>query len=107
MLEMHLKHIVLVGNLQKTKKEYKGLKKQEIHDILSKACFQNDVAHGDFKDLTRRKASEEILQNKAFNIAKNQKNDGYQPGLASMVYNFLTKKFLVFVFKIRIFQTKN
>ena len=40
MPEMHLRHldlhIVLVGCLQKTKKEYKNLKKQEIHDIFIK-----------------------------------------------------------------------
>ena len=46
------------------------------------------MAYGDFKDLTRRTASEKILRNKAFNIAKNKKYDGYERGLASMVYNF-------------------
>ena len=29
-------HIVLVDHLQKTKKEYKNLKKQEIHNILKR-----------------------------------------------------------------------
>ena len=28
---------------------------------------------------------------KAFNIAKNQKSDGYQQGLASIVYKFFVK----------------
>ena len=42
------------------------------------------MAYGDFKDLTRRKASEKILPDKAFDIAKNPKYDGYQRGLASM-----------------------
>ena len=46
------------------------------------------MAYGDFKDLTRRTASEKILRNKAFNIAKNKKYDGYERGLASIVYNF-------------------
>ena len=46
------------------------------------------MAYGDFKDLTRRIASEKILRNKAFNIAKNKKYDGYERGLASVVYNF-------------------
>ena len=46
------------------------------------------MAYGDFKDLTRRTASDKILRDKAFNIAKNWKYDGYQSGLASMVYNF-------------------
>ena len=44
------------------------------------------MAYRDFKDLTRRTASDKVLQDKAFNIAKNPKYDGYQRGLASMVY---------------------
>ena len=63
---------------KKTKKEYKNLKKQEIHNI--------------FKNLTRRTASDKILHDKAFSIAKNPKYDGYQRGLASMVYKFFDKK---------------
>ena len=40
------------------------------------------MAYKDFKDLTRRTTSDEILRDKAFNIAKNLKYDGYQRGLA-------------------------
>ena len=50
------------------------------------------MAYGDFKDLKRRTASDNILRDKAFNIAKNPKYDGYQRGLASMVYKFFDKK---------------
>ena len=50
------------------------------------------MAHGDFKDLVRRIASDKVLRDKAFNIAKNPKYDGYQRGLASLVYNFFDKK---------------
>ena len=50
------------------------------------------MAYGDFKDLTRRTASDKILGDKAFNIAKYPKYDGYQRGLASMVYKFFDKK---------------
>ena len=50
------------------------------------------MAYGDFKDLTRRTASDKILCDKAFNIAKNPKYDGYQRGLASMVYKLFDKK---------------
>ena len=50
------------------------------------------MAYGDFKDLTRRTASDKILRDKAFNIAKNSKYDGYQRGLASMVYKCFDKK---------------
>ena len=59
---------------------------------LDKACFQHVMAYGDFKDLKRRKAGDHILRDKAFNIAKNPKYDGYQRGLASMVYKFFDKK---------------
>ena len=41
------------------------------------------VAYGDFKNLTRRTASDKILCDKAFNIAKNLKFDGYQLGSCS------------------------
>ena len=52
-----------------------------IHDIyiyqkkLDKTCFQHDVAYGDFKYLPRRTASDKVLPDKAFNIAKNPKYD--------------------------------
>ena len=52
---------------------------------LDKDCFQHDMAYGDFKDLARRTASDKVLRDKAFNIAKNSKCDGYQRELASMV----------------------
>ena len=50
------------------------------------------MAYEDFKDLKRRTASDKVLRDKAFNIAKNPKYDGYQRGLASMVYKFFDKK---------------
>ena len=59
---------------------------------LDKAYFQHDMAYGDFKDLARRTASDKILRDKVFNIGKNLKYDGYQRGLASLVYKFLDKK---------------
>ena len=40
------------------------------------ACFQRDMAYGDFKDIKRRTASYKILRDKAFNIAKNPKFGG-------------------------------
>ena len=50
------------------------------------------MAYGEFKDLTKRTVSDKILRDKAFNIAKNPKYDGYQHGLASMAYNFFDNK---------------
>ena len=57
-----------------------------------KFAFNMILAYGDFKDLTRRTASDKILHDKPFNIVKNLKYDGYQRGLASMVYRFFDKK---------------
>ena len=50
------------------------------------------MAYGDFKDLNRRTAADKVLRDKAFNIAKNAKYDGYQHGIASMVSKFFDKK---------------
>ena len=101
MPEMHLKQPVFTyracGTFTKNKE---GIQKfKETGDSryiyqkeLDKVCFQYDMAHGDFEDLTRRTASNKILHDKVFNIAKNPKYDGYQRGLASMVYKFFGKK---------------
>ena len=59
---------------------------------LDKACFAHNAAYSDSKDLTKRTVADTILRNKAFNIAKDPKYDGYQRGLASMVYKFFDKK---------------
>ena len=53
------------------------------------------MAYGNFKDLPGRTPSDEILRDKAFNIAKNLKSDDYQIRLASMVYIFLIKRLQV------------
>ena len=50
------------------------------------------MAYGDFEDLKRRTFSDKVLRDKASDIAKNHKYDGYQRGLASMVYKFFDKK---------------
>ena len=59
---------------------------------LDKACFAHDAACSDSKDLTKRTVVDKILKHKAFNIAKDPKYDGYQRGLASIVYKFFDKK---------------
>ena len=46
------------------------------------------MAYGEFKDLNRRTAGDKVLRDKVFDIAKNPKYDGYQRGLALMVYEF-------------------
>ena len=59
---------------------------------LDEACFEHDIIYEDFKDLSRRTASDKILRDKASNIAENPKYDGYHCGLALMVYKFFDKK---------------
>ena len=49
------------------------------------------MVYGDFKDVARRTASDKVLRYQAFNIAKNLKYDGYQRGLASVVYKLFDK----------------
>ena len=95
MPEMHLKQpgftYNLVDHLLKTEKEFKNssfIYKNE----LDKACFQHDMAYGDFKDLKRRTTSDKILRDKAFNFAKNPKYHGCQRGLPFMGYTFFDKK---------------
>ena len=58
---------------------------------LGKACFPHDMANGVFKDLAKRTAADKVLRDKAFKIASDQEYDGYQRGLASMVYKFFDK----------------
>ena len=58
------------------------------------------MVYGDFKDLNRRAAADKVLHDKVlhgktFNVSKDQKYDGYQHGLASMVCNFFDKKIVV------------
>ena len=102
---MHLKHPGFTysscGPFTRNKERIKKFK--ETGDIfketryiyqneLNKACFQDDAACGDFKDLSRRTTADKVLRDKVFNIAKNSKYDGYQRGVASMVYQFFDKE---------------
>ena len=65
------------------------------------------MAYRDFKDLKRKLAADTILRDKAFNIAKNPKYDGYQRRLASMVYKFFNKKILVKQLKMKLYLINN
>ena len=101
MLEIHLKQprftYSVYGPFTRNKERNGKFKETEdtsyiYKNDLDKACFQHDIAYGDFKDLKRRTASDKFSRDKTFNIAKNPKYDGYQRGLASMVYKFFDKK---------------
>lgn len=59
---------------------------------LDEACFQQDMAYGDYKDLPRRTKSDLVLSDKAYKIAHEKSEDVYQRGLPTMVYKFFDKK---------------
>ena len=59
---------------------------------VDEPCFQNDMAHGTSKDLAKRTQSDKVLTDKAFKIVNDPKQNGYQRGLASMVYKVFDKK---------------
>ena len=72
-----------MDHLQKNKKRKQKFKETGdsryiYQNELDKACFQHNADYGDFKDLTRRAASDKILVDKAFDVAKYLKYDGYQ-----------------------------
>ena len=100
MPEMHLKQpgftYSACGPITKSKERNRkfketGYSRYIYRNELGKTCFQHDMAYGNFKILARRAAADKVLKNKAFNIAKDPKYDGYQRGLASMVYKFFDK----------------
>ena len=81
------------GSLTKNKERIKELKESDnsryiYQNELDKACFQHNMAYGDFKDLPRRTGAYKVLQDKAFNFSEYFKYDGYQRGLSSMVLIF-------------------
>ena len=100
MPEMHLKQpgftYSACGPFTKNKERIRKFKETGDTSYIykndfDKACFQHDMAYGDFKDLKRRTASDKILRDEAFNIAKNPKYGGYQRDLLLWFINFLIK----------------
>ena len=101
MPEMHLKQPQFVysacGPFTRHKERIKKFKQTGdtcyiYKNELDKACFQHDSAYADHKDLTNRTEADKVLRDKAYDTASNPEYDGYQRGLASMVYKFLDKK---------------
>ena len=74
---------------------------------LHKACLQHDMAHGDFKDLTNRKTSDKTLYDKLSILLKILNMMNINADLLQWLINFLIKKLLVVVLKMRICQTSN
>ena len=101
MPEMHLRQPQFVysacGPFTRHKERIKEFKRAGdtryiYRNELDKACFQHDSSYADHKDLINRTKADKVLRDKAYNIASNPKYDGYQRGLASMVYKFFDKK---------------
>ena len=101
MPEMHLKQPGFIysacGPFTKNKERIEkfmqtGNKDYIYKNDLDRACFQHDMSYGKDKDLNKRTQSDKFLRDKAFEIASNPKYDGYERGLASMVYKFFDKK---------------
>ena len=101
MPEMHLRQPQFVysacGPFTRHKERIKEFKRTGdtryiYRNELDKACFQHDSAYADHKDLKNRTKSDKVLRDKAYDIASNPEYDGYQKGLASMVYKFFDKK---------------
>ena len=100
MPEMHLRQPQFVYSVcgpftrhKERTKEFKraGDTRYTYRNELDKACFQHDSAYADHKDLINRTKSDKVLRDKAYDIASNPEYDGYQRGLASMVYKFFVK----------------
>ena len=101
MPEMHLRQLQFVysacGPFTRHKERIKEFKRtgdtRHIYrNELDKVCFQHDFAYADHKDLINRTKSDNVLRDKAYDIASNPEYDGYQRGLVSMVYKFFDKK---------------
>ena len=90
MPEMHLRQPQFIYSACQKFKET-GDTNYIYKNELDKACFAHDAAYSDSKDLTKTTVADKILRDKAFNIAKDPKYDGYERGLASMVYKFFDK----------------
>ena len=101
MLEMHLRQPQFVysacGPFTRHKERIKEFKRTGdtrllYRNELDKACFKHDAAYAKYKDVENRLISHQKLRNSAYDIAGNPKYDGYQRGLASMVYKFFDSK---------------
>ena len=97
MPEMHLRQPQFVysacGSFTRHKERIKEFKRTGdtrllYRNELDKACFKHDAAYAKYKDVANRLISDQKLRNSAYGIASNRKYDGYQRGLASMVYKF-------------------
>ena len=80
-----------MDHLLETNKESENLCKQEIQ-IRSIKKFSTRYGLWQVQRIKKRTQSDKVLKQKVFEMAANPKYDGYQRGLASMVYKFFDKK---------------
>ena len=101
MLEMHLRQPGFVysacGPFTRHKERIKQFKhtgdtRYIYRNEFVKASFQHDSAYTDHKDLINRTEEDKVLRDKAYDIGSNPKYDGYQRGLAGIVYKIFDKK---------------
>ena len=101
MPEMHLKQprfsYSACGPFTKNKERIENSMQTGNTDLiyrneLDKNCFQHDIPYGKSKDLIKITQSDEVLKDKVFKIVSDTNYDGYQKGVASMVYKFSDKK---------------
>ena len=60
--------------------------------MIIQSCFAHDATYSDSKDLAKITILDKIFKDRAYEIARNCKYDGYQRALASMVYKCFDKK---------------
>ena len=122
MPEIHLRQPVFTystGSFTKIRKNTKIQRNSRftiyLSNVLDKVCFKLDMVYGDFKDLTRRTASDKILRDESFNNAKKILNMmDINVELLQLFTLFLIKKLLAvalrlkinLLLKMKIYQTK-
>ena len=108
MPEMHLKQLGFTyntcGPFTKNKERIKKLKEKGdsryiYQNEVNKACYQHDIAYGDFKDLSRSTIADKVLHDKAFYVAKIPNVMDINVDLLQWFINFLIKKLQVVLLK--------
>ena len=116
MSEMHLKQLGFTyntcGPFTKNKERIKKLKEKGdsryiYQNEVNKACYQHDIAYGDFKDLSRSTIADKVLHDKAFYVAKIPNVMDINVDLLQWFINFLIKKRLVEHLKMTLSLIKN
>ena len=116
MPEMHLRQPrftysacgLFTKNKERTQKfKETGDSRYIYQNELDKVCFQQGMAYADFKDLTRRTASDKILCDKAFNIFKNQNMMDINMDLRQWSIHFLIKQYPVEQSKMKLCLMEN